>query len=304
MGNVSMTIHAVGSHHNHDNPRDLNKMFARFVDELKAAGHNITHAHLHHGAAEDMLDETTATRAGLYGALAATSAVAVLAAALFAAPVPVFAADVNPAKKATLLAPIPATGCGFYVGINTMGGAGAVAGSPVPGAQIVQGEIGVDGGYTCASATNSTFWFVEGMVDATNLNGGANGFNMSGPVDFFQRGGWGTPISTMLSLFPPLNTLSTPSLPALPNGVTAGPGAAYLYAGLHETDISAQYLESSGRLWVVAPEIGVGMRYRLSNAVMADVWTGWESRSNGVCIGAGGCPGIGNMWRVGFKLDY
>lgn len=93
----------------------------------------------------------------------------------------------------------------------------------------------------------------RGLFDATNLNGSADGLGLSGPVDLFQRVGWGTPLANMLQLFPSLNNISTPSLPILPTGVTAGPDAPYLYAGIHEQDISAQsasretHRESNGR---------------------------------------------------------
>lgn len=43
----------VGAHHNTDYPNDADRMFSRFVDELRAASHSIAHASFTHGGAED-----------------------------------------------------------------------------------------------------------------------------------------------------------------------------------------------------------------------------------------------------------
>jgi hypothetical protein len=204
--------------------------------------------------------------------------------------------------KSSPLTGIPLAGCATYFGLNTMGMAGSMSNTGVPGASVVQGEIGAQVGYTCTNA-NGNFWFVEGMFDFANINGQSDGLSLSGPLDLFQRGGVGTPLATMLSYFPALGSLSTPTLPVLPPGVTAAPGVAYLYAGLHEQDVSAQFLATSNKVWLIAPEIGIGMRYRLSNAVVADVFAGWQLRSNGACIGST-CSGLGNAARVGFSLNY
>lgn len=126
MGNCSMTIHAVGSHHNTGLDHDINKMFARFVDELKAKGHSVTHAVLHHGGAEDMLDEKAPTRAGAYGALAIAATLPfVLAGALVLAAMGMgHAADLPAGKKAIPLRadPAPAASSPFYIGLTTGAG--------------------------------------------------------------------------------------------------------------------------------------------------------------------------------------
>lgn len=63
MGNWTITIHGVGSHHNPEVPTDANRMTAKFVDELKAAGHNVEGASFTHGGREDLLSSTSYTRA-------------------------------------------------------------------------------------------------------------------------------------------------------------------------------------------------------------------------------------------------
>jgi len=238
--------------------------------------------------------------------------------------IPAMAADLPAkAKQKDILAPIPLTGCGWYFGINTMGSAGAVSGSPVPGASIVQGEVGGTIGYTCTMAANGTAWFAEANFDVTNANGtNTAGLKLGGPVDLYQRVGVSSPLQNfILLILPGLNNLSTPSLPVLPPGVTAGPGSPYVAAGIHEQDVSAQFVNintgaaySSNRIWAVSPELDVGILYRLSNSVVADVWAGYQMQSQGACLGPSnavalasggiGCAGLGNMWRAGLKFQY
>lgn len=217
-----------------------------------------------------------------------------------------------PAKA---LAPreVPVCGSGFYFGINTMGSAGAVTGSPVPGESIVQGELGATIGYTAtAGGCNpavplNPFWFVEGRFDWTNLNGAGQGLTLSGPIHLQQRVGYGTPaISTLLSAIPGLGGLSTPSLPILPTGVTATTSIPYLYLAANEQDISAQVLGlSTGKTWEVTPELGVGMWTRLSNSVVVDVNAGYRFQSGGVCFGGTSiCPGPGGLWTAGLSFNF
>lgn len=54
MGNWAIVIHGVGVHHNEKLPEDANRMAARFVDELKKAGHNVTGATFTYGGEEDV----------------------------------------------------------------------------------------------------------------------------------------------------------------------------------------------------------------------------------------------------------
>lgn len=68
MGNCTITVHLTGSHHNKKNPKDANRMAATFVDELKAAGHNVEHASFTHGGREDLLDSSSFTRAAPHDA--------------------------------------------------------------------------------------------------------------------------------------------------------------------------------------------------------------------------------------------
>lgn len=68
MGDCTITIHAIGAHHNKKNPTDINKMAVKFVDELRAAGHNVVSATLCQGGYENLaeLDSSAVTRHGAY----------------------------------------------------------------------------------------------------------------------------------------------------------------------------------------------------------------------------------------------
>lgn len=221
-----------------------------------------------------------------------------LAVVLFA--VPAFAADM--ATKAPLLAGYP-TGCGFYYGVGTGGSAGAVNGAVV-GTQIVQGELDALVGYTCPFG-QAAFWFAEGSVGISNINGNVNGLALSGPLVAIQRVGAGSPINQLFNPFG--NSLALPSIPVLPAGVTAGAATPYLFAGLVEQDVSAQVgLAGSSKQWLVAPMIGAGLLTRLNgNGSVIDTWAGWQMNSQSFCPGGGStCGKLGNAARVGVSFKY
>lgn len=225
-----------------------------------------------------------------------------LVAAAFAAIVsPALAADM-PVKAKPLFTGYPTTKCGWYVGAGTGGSAGSVDGAAV-GTQIVQGELDALVGYTCPFAT-SAFWFVEGSVGINNINGSVNGLAISGPLVLMQRAGAGTPINGLFNPFG--NSLALPSLPALPNGVTAGPANGYFFAGVVEQDIAAQIgLDAHSHQWVVAPLVGVGSLWRLNDGVVVDTWAGWQLNSQSFCPGGGtACAKLGNAGRVGVSFKY
>ncbi len=203
--------------------------------------------------------------------------------------------------KAPIYSGYPQTKCGFYYGLGTGGSAGAVNGAVV-GTQIVQGELDALVGYTCPFLTSS-FWFVEGSVGFDNINGSANGLALSGPLVLMQRAGAGSPINT---LFNPFGTsLSLPSLPALPNGVTAGPVNGYFFAGVVEQDVGAQVLNGHTHQWLISPMIGLGALTRLNDGVVIDTWAGWQMNSQSFCPGGGtSCAKLGNAARVGVSFKY
>ena len=56
MGNWAIVVHGVGQHHNRLDERDANRMAAKFVADLKAAGHSVVSATFTHGGADDLGD--------------------------------------------------------------------------------------------------------------------------------------------------------------------------------------------------------------------------------------------------------
>lgn len=221
------------------------------------------------------------------------TAITALAGSAIAADLPV---------KSPLLSGYP-VGCGFYYGVGTGGSAGAVNGAVV-GTQIVQGELDAIIGYTCPFGGKG-FWFAEGSVGINNINGSVNGLALSGPVVLMQRAGAGTPIN---NLFNPFGTsLSMPSLPTLPAGVTASNVNPYLFVGVVEQDVATQLgLDAHDHQWLVAPLLGVGGLTRLSNGVVVDTWAGWQLNSQSFCPndGTGRCAKLGNAGRVGVSFKY
>jgi len=213
------------------------------------------------------------------------------------------AADLPVKAPRGFLDSYPSGGCGAYYGIVTEGSASPVANSPV-GATALGGSIGGTFGYTCDRG--STFWFAEVIVAFQNLNGGTNGFSLSGPVHIEQRIAFGGPINQFLSILPNLNFPAVPSIPALPNGVTAGPQRGYVYASLNQDDISVSYLGlSTGKAWLVSPGVGIGLLSRLSNGVVVDTWGGLKLQSNSICFSGGvQCPKFSNGAQVGVSLKY
>lgn len=54
MGNWNITVRGMGSHHNKKYAKDANRMAAKFVQDLKDAGHSVASASFTHGAEDDI----------------------------------------------------------------------------------------------------------------------------------------------------------------------------------------------------------------------------------------------------------
>lgn len=200
---------------------------------------------------------------------------------------PAYAADMPLKARPNLVASYAAGGCGMYFGFNTMGVAGAVA-NGVPGASIVQGDIGGTLGYGCPIGTTpGNFWFAEGDFDFANLNGASAGLSMTGPAHFQQKLALGSPLSSVLGLLPnnPFGGLSVPALPACPANVICGTQYPFVFASLHEQDTSAQNGFTQGRAWLISPGVGMGLESRWSNGVVVDVSAQWKLDSTALSLG-------------------
>lgn len=242
---------------------------------------------------------------------------AMMIALLAAAAIPAAAADLTlKAPAQTLLGP-GYTGQGLYVGMN-MGGGGGNANVSVPGIGSgnlvdLQALVGVTVGY--AWTLSPTRWVaVEGDFDIMNLSTSGSGLplTLNGPADLEQRVLYGFPIQAFLAMLPvQLSGITLGPLPpfqALPPNVTAGNAHMYVFAGIDEKDVSANFGASSNKVWLIAPEVGFGNRVQLSNGMAQDVSLGVQFDSKGMCVGAPvGAPGCGNLgtqYFAKFKLIY
>ena len=246
----------------------------------------------------------------------------ILVAAILLSPAISHASDVNapPLPPLKALSTGYPTKCGWFFGVGIGGSAGAVT-TNVQGTQIVQGDLGINGGYTCPFGQYG-FWFLEASGAIANLNGGTmlantgtgiTGINLNGPAVFMERFAAGSPINAMLGGLLPSGTnfltglnAAMPSVPLLPAGVTLSPANAYVFAGIVEADYGAITLGGTNHQWMISPIIGVGSLARASNNVMLDVWAGFQFGStNSICPGGGNaCAKLGNMVRVGTSLKY
>lgn len=60
MGNWHISVEGVGAHHNAEYPNDANRLAQKFVEELRAAGHQVNKATFTYGASDDLAAVATA----------------------------------------------------------------------------------------------------------------------------------------------------------------------------------------------------------------------------------------------------
>ena len=56
MGDWTIVVKGIGAHHNSNYPKDANRMTAKFVKDLKEAGHNVQYASFTHGSNDNISD--------------------------------------------------------------------------------------------------------------------------------------------------------------------------------------------------------------------------------------------------------
>jgi hypothetical protein len=224
------------------------------------------------------------------------------------------AADM-PVKARALAAPPPAVGypigSGFYWGLTTFADAGPVKGSieGVGPASLTTNQIALAGTVGWAfNAGGPAFYAIEGTFGITNFNGGNTvGLSLSGPAAFEQRFKAGVPLAQLLSYLPTLNLPTVPPFPPLPNGQVATNVLTYLWGGMHEDDISANFGLGANKQWSIAPALGVGMVGQLSNGFAADAWVGTVFPAKGFAFGPVGQSavlGLAQRYEVGFSILY
>jgi hypothetical protein len=193
--------------------------------------------------------------------------------------------------------------CGYYYGINTLGGAGSVNGG-APGASVIQGAVGGTIGYGCSiGATPGNFVFVEGNFDWANLNGATSGLALTGPAHFEERFGLGSPLASLLPSAFNLSSSQIPADPLLPAGVTAGPSYPFMFFSLHEQDVSAQLGLASNQEWLFSPGFGIGLESTWSNGIIVEPAVQYVLQSSGLQVGPAKAS-LGNAIEASVTLKY
>jgi hypothetical protein len=215
------------------------------------------------------------------------------------------------ARAADLPAKAPASnnGCGWFYGINMMGGAADVQGAPQGTVQL-GGYVGGEVGYGCA--TTSIPYFVEVEVDAANNNAGNGPFALSAPTMIKLVAGIPTPLASIINSWLGFSQSNVQNPETwLPAGWTLG-GSATSYAALTTTfnDVSAQNGLAAFHEMVWTP-IGGRMGFLWNGTgpagikFVADSFAEVDAQSNNVCFGAGvSCArtGIAVLGGIEFKV--
>lgn len=228
-------------------------------------------------------------------------------------PSPANSADVpSPVKTSVVSALFNGyTGSGLYFGFYSEGGGGSINGS-VPGVgstslTTTSAGVGALGGYAWSNASGNVFYAVEAQFGWQNFNGNQSGLALTGPVSFTQRAMIGTPLSTVWSVLPSFNNLpTTPPLPTLPTGVTASNAHPYIFAGISEDAIGTTYGLGENKVWRVAPVVGFGSLWQLSNATAVDTYIKFKLPEKGTCVGIAqlACASLGNQVIVGAAVKW
>lgn len=204
-------------------------------------------------------------------------------------------------------------GSGYYLGIGTF--------AEVDKAKIAMPIGNVDGFAAGGSINavagwmwgNGTTWnAIEGTVSYQNI-GPANsvGGNINSRFGFTERVLWGGPITAALSLLPNLSTV----FPVLPTPIAPTTTHPYIFAALHQDDVSADFGLGAAKVWRIRAGVGAGLKQQLGSTaanpnasqVTADIWAEYLMQGAGITVGApAGFANVnqGQGGRVGITLEY
>ena len=236
----------------------------------------------------------------------------ILALMLSAIAIPAMAADLTPVKAPSGFSGYP-SGSGFYFGVNSALGTGkatgvdsTVAGTNAGALTTQMGEVGLTVGYTWAMSGQPVWYAIEGVFDFSNINsqnaGILNGGTLSlgGPADLEQIAIFGAPFSTISSFIPNFNFNFPTLTQALPPGVTASNGNAYLFLGAYEQDVSANFGQATAKTWLVGLTTGLGTRWLLNNSTALDIRFEYRAPTQSECVSSfqvvQGCAGLGSSY--------
>lgn len=208
---------------------------------------------------------------------------------------PAFGADLALKAQGPLFTGYPYTGSGAYWGIHTFAEIDRTGFAGQPGSigtmYAAGAAVGATVGYQWGNG--GTFYAIEAMASYKNL-GASQESAVTGSVDsrwsFTERVKLGGPMANVLNLLPNIGA-AFPAMPALPSG-GVGTTHPYLFAAVHQDDISATFGVDSGRAWRVKPGFGVGIMQQLGTAtagnpgVVMDVWAEYVAPGTGITLGA------------------
>lgn len=228
---------------------------------------------------------------------------------------PALGADL-PVKAAKPRVLVTYAGSGFYFGLGTFG---EVSRTAITGPQGTALSADISGaalsgtvGYMWGDGT--TWKAVEVSAEYFNIGGSSVEGSLipastSAQFGFTQRFLLGGPLASVLNLLPNVSSvfpvLPTPTVPVV------GTVHPYIFAAAHEKDISASYLEATGKVWKVQAGLGVGAKQQLGAqpSVTVDYWAEYLIPTTAVTIGSvsgGGtaAASTGGGARVGMTLEY
>src|SRR5882762_10281088 len=162
------------------------------------------------------------------------------------------------------------SGSGFYFGLGTFGEVDRANVTGTQGQAMSADIAGAAASLVVGNMWgNGTNWkAVDASCDyfnigRSNVQGNFIPASVNTQIGFTQLFLLGGPLAGVLSLLPNLGTLF-PVLPPAPQPVT-GTFHPYLFAAVHEKDISASYLAATGKVWKVQAGLGIGAKQQLGN---------------------------------------
>lgn len=231
-----------------------------------------------------------------------------IAASLVAFVVPTFAADMP--TKAPVRYRAVVNPCGWYFGVHTVAEnekvavTGSVPSSPsavfsnLGGLTNIGAGVGGTVGYRCG---NGPVWYaaefmgswrnIGQTVTAVDGNNGATIIpaSVSGRWGVTERLKVGGPWQAVFDALPAVGNL-LPVQPALPPNATDA--QAYLFAALHQDDISASFGLAQASAWRVRAGIGLGTDFALGLSaaipLRQDVWVEYIPAGQGLNLGLPG----------------
>ena len=212
-------------------------------------------------------------------------------------------------------------GCGTYVGLGTFGEVdrASITGTagPAMSADIAGAALSISLGYMCGNGPS--WWALDAAVDwfnvgGSNVQGNIIPASVNAQWGFTQRVLYGGPLASVLNILPNLSTVF-PALP-VPTVPVVGTVHPYVFAAVHEKDVSASYMAMSGKVWRVQAGLGVGAKQQLgavqgnpaASQVTVDYYAEYLIPGSGITIGNVGpvsaSANTGAGARIGMSLEY